>query len=141
MSERPLEDADFLHADWSTNGRQVTFEALFPDGRASIWTVDADGTDARERFACRSAACLQMSWPDWSPDGRYLLGVRYDAKPNGDWGNSCLEVLDLVTKAVAVWPTAAAFKLNRSDRAYTTLSWPPGSPSDPSPRSTAIPTG
>jgi Kef-type K+ transport system membrane component KefB len=50
-----------------------------------------------------------------------------------------LLLVKLGAKGLGVWPTASVFGLPRRERAYTTLSWPPGSPSGRSPLSTATP--
>lgn len=62
-----------------------------------MWVVDANGDSAQQVITCEGPPCLQIAFPAWSPDGSQILVIRYDAKPNGRWGNNWLEVVDLET--------------------------------------------
>ncbi len=103
--DHPLLDADRRipdtgHPDWSPDGSRIVFDVWTPQPsgphRLTIWTVRADGSDAREVASC-VAPCLQLSYPAWSPDGRSVALTRFDIRPDGDWGPSAIEVLDLAS--------------------------------------------
>lgn len=111
------------HPDWSPDGARIAFDVWLPQPspphRITIWTVRADGSDAREVATC-DAPCLQLSYPAWSPDGTSLALMRFDIRESGDWGPSAIEVLDLVTgerRAVATTDDGTT--------AYYDLRWSP----------------
>jgi Tol biopolymer transport system component len=85
-----------VHANWSRDGSTIAWEVLDGD-RASIWTADADGSDATERVTCLGERCVQMSWPSFTAGDTHLLVTRYDLEPSGDWGPSHLVLVDQAT--------------------------------------------
>lgn len=85
-----------IHSSWSRDGSQFTWELLAGD-TATVWTANADASDPMERVVCESAPCVQMAYPSFSPDGSQLLVTRFDIAEDGDWGQSHLVVVDLVT--------------------------------------------
>jgi Tol biopolymer transport system component len=114
---------DTAHPDWSPDGDRIAFDVWTPRPagplRLTIWTVRADGSDAREVATCHPP-CLQLSYPAWSPDGRSLALMRFDIRPNGDWGPSAVEVLDLDTGERRPVATTAD-----GTSAYYDLRWSP----------------
>jgi GDSL-like Lipase/Acylhydrolase family/Peptidase propeptide and YPEB domain len=86
-----------VHASWSRDGSQFTWEVLQNDDTASVWTASADGSDPLERVVCQGAPCVEMSYPAFSPDGSQLLVTRFDLADDGDWGASHLVVVDLAS--------------------------------------------
>lgn len=88
------------HPAWSPDGSRIAF-ALWsmvdgsPD-RIDLWVVDADGTGARELARC-DLPCLQLSYPAWSPDGTEIAFARFDILPDGTWGPSAVEILDVAS--------------------------------------------
>jgi Tol biopolymer transport system component len=110
----PVAPGAILHGDWSPDGTEVAFEIQGDD--VSVWTVNADGTSPQLRAACTHDPCLQMAEPSWSPDGKQLVVVQYDANADGTWGRSWLVVVDLATGAthkVARTPDDRAFYFPR----------------------------
>jgi lysophospholipase L1-like esterase len=99
----PLADLpgyDQGHPAWSPDGGRIAFDLFTqvkgsPD-RVSVWAVEPDGSDPAELAAC-TLPCLQLAYPAWSPDGTELALVRYDIEPDGTWGPSAVEVLDLAS--------------------------------------------
>ncbi len=85
-----------VHASWSHDGSEFTWEVL-GDDTATIWTANADGSNAVERVACKAAPCVEMSYPAFSPDDSQMLVVQYDKTSDGDWGSSHLVTVDLET--------------------------------------------
>lgn len=114
---------DTAHPDWSPDGNRIAFDVWTPQPsgphRLTIWTVRADGSDAREVATCQPP-CLQLSYPAWSPDGRSLALMRFDIRDDGDWGPSAIEVLDLATGERRPVTTTAD-----GTTAYYDLRWSP----------------
>lgn len=92
----PETDGAAIHSNWSHNGSMFTWEVLDGD-TATIWTANADGSEATERVTCPGEPCVQMSWPSFSTDDTKLLVTRYDLAANGDWGPSHLVIVDLTS--------------------------------------------
>lgn len=114
LLDEPAAPGASLHGDWSPDGTQVAFEIQGDD--VSVWTVNADGTSPQLRAACTQDPCLQMAEPSWSPDGKQLVVVQYDANPDGTWGPSWLVVVDLATgdtRRLARTPDDQAFYFPR----------------------------
>lgn len=88
--------AEPVHAQWSRDGSQFTWEVLGRDGTASVWIANADGTQPVMVAQCEEDPCAQVAYPSFSPDGSQLLVTRYDSADVG-WGPSHLVVVDLVT--------------------------------------------
>lgn len=65
---RRVHEADAVQPSWSPNNFRVAYWGLMPSGRRVIWTVPADGGEARQVTDGKS-----IDWnPVWSPDGRHL---------------------------------------------------------------------
>jgi len=64
---------DATHPVWSPGGHRVAYWGLRrPGSQRDLWTIAADGSEAKGRPSALTAdAALDWS-PDWSPDGRYL---------------------------------------------------------------------
>jgi Tol biopolymer transport system component len=56
-----------IHPDWSPDGMKLAFTAVTSDGDR-LWQINADGTKARELFAC-NLPCNYIEFADWAPDG------------------------------------------------------------------------
>jgi Tol biopolymer transport system component len=88
------------HPAWSPAGSRIAFDLWFdvdgPHDRIDLWVVDADGTNARELARC-DLPCLQLSYPAWSPDGTEIALNRCDLLPDGTWGPSAVEILDVAS--------------------------------------------
>lgn len=68
MELSPFEPGVYtLYSDWSPDGRQLAFDP-FIDDRAQIWTINANGTGARQLTDATNGAFD----PAWAPDGRTL---------------------------------------------------------------------
>ncbi len=93
----PDGDGAAVHASWSTDGTQLTWEVLRSNDTSSVWTADADGSNPVERVTCLADPCVEMSYPAFSPDDSKLLVTRFDLAPDGNWGVSHLVVVDLAT--------------------------------------------
>ena len=65
---------DQSNPDWSPDGLRLVF-AVTIDDRDHLWTVDADGSGAKELVDCE-APCLFVDDPAWSPDGASVLYSR-----------------------------------------------------------------
>jgi Tol biopolymer transport system component len=97
LVRQPLPGVE-AHPAWSPDGQNIAFDvaADSPTGppHSSIWVVDANEVDTREIAACE-LPCRQLVYPVWSPDGRSIALTRYDLKPNGGWGPSAVEVVNV----------------------------------------------
>ena len=83
------------HPDWSPDGTRLAFETDF----AIIWTVAADGSDAREVYRC-AGRCFAVQDPAWSPDGRQLAFVEAQTRDGVHESKSLVRVVDLGTGKV-----------------------------------------
>lgn len=85
---------DQTNPDWSPDGSRLVF-AHRQGAREDLWTVNADGSDARLLAGCE-ADCLNLDDPAWSPDGRTVL---FSRMRRGDDGTaiSTLEQVDTAT--------------------------------------------
>jgi Tol biopolymer transport system component len=94
----PESHAAAVHASWSADGSEIAWELLDTStDEASVWTAEADGSNARQRVACQGAPCVEVSYPMFSPDGSRMLVTRFDKNHDGQWGASHLVVVDLTT--------------------------------------------
>jgi Tol biopolymer transport system component len=84
--------------DWSHDGGRLAFTRDRDEGGASIWTVNADGTDEQQLVAC-ALPCMTLFTPSWSPDDSMLAVARIDLPPGGGTlGDRCyLETIDVAT--------------------------------------------
>jgi Tol biopolymer transport system component len=92
-----------ISPDWSPDGKQITFAVEVGDSQ-SIWTADADGTNAAELFHC-AQACLGTDYPAWSPDGKSIAFTYYNADPPPSAGppsGDSIRVIDIQTRKVRV---------------------------------------
>ncbi|MFN8623247.1 MAG: hypothetical protein U0869_21115 [Chloroflexota bacterium] len=112
-------DADQRVPSWSPDGSTIAFalgtfdaEATLPAAqyRMALWTAAADGTGAAELLGCE-LPCIQLAWPEYSPDGSKLSFVRYTmdpADPEGmTYGPTSIETLDLATGTTQVLAASA----------------------------------
>ncbi|MGE0308898.1 MAG: TolB family protein [Acidimicrobiia bacterium] len=103
----PEGDGAAVHSSWSTDGSQFTWEVLRGNDTSSVWTADADGSNATERVTCLADPCVEMSYPAFSPDDSKLLVTQFDLAPDGNWGVSHLVVVDLATREQTVIASTA----------------------------------
>jgi Tol biopolymer transport system component len=62
------------YPDWSPGGRRVTFERCGPDQPCEVWTIAADGSDARRLHPrCDLKPECDASGPSWTPSGKLLF--------------------------------------------------------------------
>jgi hypothetical protein len=90
-----LTDTPTIHeqeSEWSPDGSHIAFAAdcgeSWPPDRPcpwSIWTVRADGTDAR-RLTQEDG--FVSTWPTWAPDGKHLAYARGAADPADPLGDA-----------------------------------------------------
>lgn len=60
-------------ANWSMRHRLIAFTGTFPDGKNTVWLINADGTQARH---LESAGLSEnVLYPSWYPDGEALAVV------------------------------------------------------------------
>jgi Tol biopolymer transport system component len=99
-----LPSSAVAYPSWSADGSEIAFIAFAanrdPGGltftRSEVWVASVVGGDARRIAACEDP-CIQLGYPDFSPDGTELAFIRYDLMPDRTWGPSFLDVLDLAT--------------------------------------------
>jgi Tol biopolymer transport system component len=99
------------HPDWSPDGKRVAVATEPADGMGEIWTVNTDGTDAKQLIACSGAPCMYLGAPAWSPDGTRMAFQRVLSAPAPGNEIDQIEVMDLATGAthvVAVPPVAGS---------------------------------
>ena len=95
------------HPDWSPDGQRLAVDG----GTDEIWTLNADGTDAKQLIACSGAPCMYVGYPAWSPDGKQMAFVRVLTAPAPENERDQIEVIDLTTGAthvVAMPPVAGS---------------------------------
>jgi TolB protein len=68
---------------WSPDGRRIAYARFCfdPAGKfveAGIWTINADGTDARQVTSNRAGSSAEDHHASWSPDGKSLVFERLD---------------------------------------------------------------
>lgn len=90
---------DQTNPDWSPDGSRFVF-AHRQGAREDLWTVNADGTEARLLAPCEGD-CLFLDDPDWSVDGRTVLFSRTRVTSDGT-AISTLEQVDVVSGATNV---------------------------------------
>ena len=92
------------HPDWSPDGKRIAIVAEPAADISEIWTVNADGTDAKKLIACVEAPCVGFAGPAWSPDGKQLAFMRYlqPATKGYEDDQIAIEVLDLATGSTRV---------------------------------------
>lgn len=87
----------------SPDGRWVTFERDFPDGRAEVGLVRSNGTGERLLTSLCVDPCEVALAPTWAPDGRHLVFTRvvgpFD-QPNGSARSAVLMTTDLHGRSV-----------------------------------------
>ena len=59
------EGADVADPSWAPTGERLVFQA-----DRTLWVIDQDGSDVRPLIEPDSMSAL---WPDWSPDGRWIV--------------------------------------------------------------------
>lgn len=92
------------HPDWSPDGKLIAVVAALANNISEIWTVNADGTDDKQRVSCSGPPCTSFGGPAWSPDGTQLAFFR-NLKPNVpryEDSQVAIEVLDVATGATRV---------------------------------------
>lgn len=90
-----------IHPDWSPDGMQLSFVAEVA-GAATLWTINADGTGARQVFECEKP-CNWLSYTDWSPDGTAVyFGMDANAAATGIPSTFQVARWDVATGTVTV---------------------------------------
>jgi TolB protein len=64
------------YPDWSPDGKMIAFSTGPPDGKWSIWLMNADGS--HKRLLVRFVDDQSAGFPDWSPDGRKIIFSTFD---------------------------------------------------------------
>jgi len=106
----PLTDPA-THPDWSPDGERILVATEPADGVGEIWTVNADGSDAKLLIACPGAPCAYLGAPAWSPDGKRIAFQRVLSAPAPGTEIDQIDVMDLATGAthvVAMPPVAGS---------------------------------
>jgi tricorn protease-like protein len=85
------------HPDWSPDGKRIAVAT-----ESEIWTLNADGTDAKQLIACSGAPCMYVGAPAWSPDGKQIALQRVLSAPAPGNEVDQIEVMDLATGAMHV---------------------------------------
>lgn len=70
---------------WSPTSGTIAFDSDFqsPTGANAIWLVQTDGSNLRKVADSTGGADGELRMPDWSPDGKRLLHIRYPGQTNG----------------------------------------------------------
>ena len=92
-----------MHADWSPDGSLVAFDVMddfglngSTGGGSAIYVVDVAGGTPQRIAECEAEPCLQYAYPSWSPDGRKLAMMRYNAyEEDGSCCTSFIVVSDV----------------------------------------------
>ncbi len=72
-SRRLVAETDSVHPAWSPGGRRIAFWGLVrPGSQRDLWTVAADGSEAKTPVPLTIDASIDWS-PAWSADGRFLF--------------------------------------------------------------------
>lgn len=61
---------------WSPDGSRIAFTSYRANGAAALWTMAADGTDARQVTEVPPTGDIADFFPAWSPDGSLLAFQR-----------------------------------------------------------------
>ena len=117
----PAGVSDPRHAAWSPNGSRIAFTAA-RDGQHKVWTMNADGSDAR-----------QVTTDDgfdvgatWSPDGMRIAFSRYNpGVPTNGWdvaivsaaGGAAVRLSLAGDQLTPAWSPDGNFMAYRSDEA------------------------
>lgn len=104
---------------WSADGERIIFvmrDAKTPNG--SIWTANADGSEAALFYDGNGDCADGAFWPTWSPDGSKLAVVCYHV--DGDAGVAEVSVLDPKTMVRTDLVT-----LDYPDMVDNPISWSP----------------
>ncbi len=83
---------------WSPDGERIVFVLrgdASPTPNGSIWTADADGSEATMLYDGNGECAEGAFWPSWSPDGTRLAMVCYSI--DGEVGFSKISILDVAT--------------------------------------------
>ncbi len=101
MLTDPIPGFDVGHPAWSPDGDSIAFDMylesdLTDEPEVQIWVAQADGSDTHLLVSCE-APCLQLAYPAWSPDESMIALARYDLDPDGTWGPSEIQILDVAT--------------------------------------------